>query len=250
MKKKIISIAFALVLLLGMTGVVSAADSSINYLGNNKFETNFTTDGFLNTFANLVPGDQKEESIVLSNNSDKTIDYYMSTEVAKAFEDIEGIAGGAAYAVKLSVVKDGTEKVIYGNGEDAAVIGGNESGLNVLDSSLSDNLMVATLKKGESATVKLSIALEGEGMGSAYNAAINDFEKVAGELDFEFFVVEQEFNAPAEKEANNITVSMGGITTGDYAPIKTLFTVVIAAAAVVTVCVVIKGRRKNEQSSK
>ena len=247
MKKKIIALACAMVLLLGMTSTVYAADSSVKYLGNNNFETNFAANGFMDTFSGMLPGDSREESVVLTNTSDKTVDFYMNTKVAKAFEDIEGIAGGAAYSVKLSVVKNGEETVVYGNGENAAVIGGNESGLNVLDSSLSDNLMVATLAKGESATVKLSIALEGESFGIDYNAANQDFERVTGELDFEFFVVEQEFNSSLVP--NNLSASMGGITTGDYAPIATLITILAAAAAVIVVCVVVKGRRKNEQST-
>ena len=131
----------------------------------------------------VAPGETRTQTIQLVNKHDKTVDFYMDMEVLKALEEGREQASGAGYDVVLTAAG----KELYNSklgGYATKTDEGSKEGLKAINASaLGSNVLVATLKKGETAEVTLQITFDGEGMD---NNATVDYSDAIGEISFRF----------------------------------------------------------------
>jgi len=167
--KRIHILAFALVLALALPATALA-----NHLYGDDWDVTFTTDAkMVDTYSqqqwaddirNLQPGDDITFTINLNHKHSTTCDWYMANEVLKTLE--EGSQAGSAYGYYLVYTNpSGEDRVLY----DSEHVGGDDTeGLLDATSGLEDYFYLDSLKKGQTAQVKLVVSLDGETEGNAY----------------------------------------------------------------------------------
>lgn len=223
MKKIRLALCMMMIMLLGFS-TVSHADEKprVTFDGSSELKYNQSTTNFGTNFQNMRPGETREQDIVLKNESDREVDFFMTAETIQAFEDFSE-RSGAAYQIKLTVTQDDNEELIYGTGESEAIrIGGNEDGLKDMNGNLTDWFMVATLGQNEKAVLTMEVYLDGESHTNQYQAADGIFE----------FVFQVSYDDPETEETvlvRNIRL-LQSVQTGDTANI--ILYVVMAALAI------------------
>lgn len=188
MRKKILSIALALTMLMGTALTAFAAegnptvtfseDKVLTY--SNITETAEGSVSLGSAFEAVLPGETRSQVITLKNDNAQTVDFYMSTAVVQSLEEANK-ASGAAYEIKLTA----GESVLYDSslGGYEASAQGNTEGLAELNGSLEGDVFVATLEEGQTADVVLTIYFDGEAMD---NTSVSDYSNAFGALDFNF----------------------------------------------------------------
>lgn len=135
-------------------------------------------------FANVVPGEERNQTITLKNEYNNSVDFYMSAEVLKALEETGKGAAGAGYDIVLTA----GGQILY----DSSVGGYKQSngaasvdGLKEMNNSaLKDSVLIATLAKDQTADVVLKIIFDGEAMDN--NAAAVNYADTVGQIRFAF----------------------------------------------------------------
>lgn len=136
---------------------------------NKKLTSNFKSSDIDEAIYGLQPGDSIEIKIKLKNKYNKRTNWYLSNQILESLEDSKSIAEGGAYSYNLSyTAPGGAVTEIY----DSENVGGESTkggeGLHQAESSLGDYFLLGQLKKGQTATVKLVVGLDGETQGNAY----------------------------------------------------------------------------------
>ena len=128
------------------------------------------------TITSVMPGDTIEFSVGYKNDSDKTTDFYVNTDIINSLEDksINGEgsnAAGGGYSFKMDYVVDGNSVTIFNN----ETIGGDNAtvaGLRQIQGSLDDNsntyFAVGQLIPEASGTIKINIKLDGNSQDNLY----------------------------------------------------------------------------------
>lgn len=214
MKKKILCLAMMAVMAVGASTTAYAADYQgdsswlVEYDGEG-LNSNFTSDNIQDQMRNVQPGDSIQLQVQIQNSNSRETDWYMSNEVLTTLEE-GSTASGGAYEYRLWYVgSDGTENVIY----DSSTVGGDEvvngdEGLHQATDSLEDYFYLDRLANGESGTVYLRVAVEGETQGNSY-------QETLARLQMNFAVEEV-----AEGGTTTRTVTRTEtVRTGDTAPV-------------------------------
>lgn len=207
MKKKIVSLLLLFVLLCTVSMPVSAKTHStdkdwrVSFTTNKKMESNFKTKDMDELIYGLQPGDDANISLKLRNENATTTDWYMTNEVLNSLEDRSLTASGGAYTYRLVYTNaNGVERVLF----DSDTVGGDTvgaagEGLNEATDALKDYFYLDTLTNGQSGTIDLTVALEGETQG-------NDYQDTLADLQMNFAVELNETGIrpvfPEEIEAN------------------------------------------------
>lgn len=175
MRKKIMCLAMAAVMAVGMGITAQAKD----YQGKDGWKVEFTNEDMKSNFKssditdeveNVQPGDSITLKVGLQNTSSADADWYMTNEVLQTLEDAKSQAYGGGYEYRLSFVdQSGKENVLY----DSETVGGEEEsaageGLHEATDSLEDYFYLARMGKGETGTVNLRLAVDGETQGNGY----------------------------------------------------------------------------------
>ncbi|MBS6195099.1 MAG: hypothetical protein KH828_05915 [Clostridiales bacterium] len=172
MRKKILCLAMAAVMSLGTTVTAHAehfegsSDWKVEFDGD-KMNSNFESSAMSEEIYKLLPGDSMELQVSLENVSDGETDWYMTNEILQSLEESQSVAEGGAYTYRLTYTDpDNTETVIY----DSETVGGDsaEDGLHEATDSLEDYFYLDRLEKGKSGRVHLTVVLDGETQGNAY----------------------------------------------------------------------------------
>jgi len=157
MMKKISAIVLALAVSVVLAFGCLAADPTGTVVYNG---SELKVNGQMQGFDQLVPGVPKTGSIQLKNDtSNKTVNFYMSTQVVENLINAAQGSKDGAFSIKLTC----GDKVLYGydaasNTATGALVGGKDTeGLKELDKSLQGELLVATLDAGKTADVVLTI---------------------------------------------------------------------------------------------
>lgn len=188
MKKKIIGFGMMVILTLGMSMGICAADEKVPtavFDGSSEIKYNYDVDGnFGSAFEGMLPGDERTQQIILKNTYEKPVDFYMEVDVIKALE--EAGAADAAYQFSLSVTQDsvnnGEPQIIYGgaDNEDAWIGGEDSNGLGDINDVLAEygenGIKVATLQQNEEAVISLSVTLDGITAGNTYQDVDGTFQ--------------------------------------------------------------------------
>ena len=176
MKKKILSLLMAAALLGGSMGMTAHAEDrqgsgswAVTFNGE-RMESNFKGSDLAQEAFQLQPGDTVQLSVAVRNTGSKTSDWYMKNEIVASLEESQSVAEGGSYTYLLSYVDHaGSETVLYNStsvgGEGK--FNGNE-GLKQATDSLDDYFFLDSLESGESGAVRLTVGLDGETQGNAY----------------------------------------------------------------------------------
>lgn len=249
MKKKILCLAMAVVMVVGASMTTYAKDHQgkdgwlVDFDGK-ELKSNFGSSDFADEAANIQPGDSIELKVQVKNSVSTKTDWYLSNEVIKTLEDANEAASGGVYEYRLSYVSSsGTQtNVLY----DSATIGGEgaeEDGLRQATDSLKDYFYLGRLNKDQTGTVHLWVKVEGETQGNGY-------QQTLAELQLNFAVEEvPEAETITETITKNVTenkVIRQVAKTGDTSKVL-LFCGLALASGIVLLILGIVSMKKNQR---
>jgi len=262
MKRKVLALLLAVTMFAGMSVTAFAADgATVSFTSSNTLEySGVTKDGDTvnlgDAFENVAPGETRTQTITLRNDNKRTADFYMSAEAVKALEAGKEAAKGAGYDIKLTagdtVLYDSTVGGYKSEDGDSA----SSKGIDEMNGALEDYILIATMQKGESTDVVLTIVFDGEAMDN--NAEVVDYSLTDGQLAFDFKVgyedpsgeviikeVSEDGQVTYVKKIVNIienAVPLGAVATGDGAMVGAAAVVLLVGASMI-----IFGRKKKEE---
>ena len=256
MKRKVLALGLAITMFCAM-GITAFADgnATVSFTDDKKLEYSNvgTAEGggvSLGSFNNVAPGETITQTITVRNDNERTADFYISAEAVKALES--GAAKGAGYDITLKAgdttsAADASTTGITGMN---ATLGKDENG-----DGIADYILFATLPKGKSTNVVLTIKLDGEAMDNTAGGV--DYSSTAGQLAFDFqvgyedptgqTVIVREVGEDGQVtyvrkvvEIIENAVPLGAVATGDGAMLGLAAVVLLVGASLV-----ILGRKKK-----
>lgn len=240
MKKTITSLVILVALMLNVAPLKATQTPMVTFDGTSSLKYNMEIKECSEVFKGMVPSETRTLNIQLNNNDSKDVNFYMSTEVIKAFEDTLKQTNGA-YKVTLVLTQDNQKTVIYG--DDNALIGTNENGLYDLNGSLSDKYMIANIKPNKDAVISMSVTIDG-------STIRNEYQGLPAALKFDFTAQyeEPQTNTIINKVVNTkyIDQIIKKVKTGDPTTI-TLLLVTFALTSSVIIFAIKKGGKKHEK---
>lgn len=197
MKKSILCLVMAAIMTVGTSmnvfaeKITGSKDWAVEFDGE-KMNSTFDASQLSAEVYKLLPGDSMELQVGVKNTSADETDWYMTNEILQSLEDSQSVAEGGAYTYRLTYVDHkNAETVLYSSdtvgGEGSTAAG---EGLEQATNSLEDYFYLDRLKKGESGTVHLTIALDGETQGNDYQDTLAKLqmnfavEKVTAEVEY------------------------------------------------------------------
>ncbi len=234
MKKILSAILLASICIMLVTPVGAKEIPIVEFDGTTQLKYNMEENAFGTNFEGMVPGEERVQSIILKNNGDRLVDFFMSTEVIQAFEEENAKNGG--YIVSLTLNQDGQETLIYGNRSEINV-GADENGLYDMNGTLNDKFMIASIEPEKEATVSLAVKLDGQSMG-------NDYQGLPGTFQFDF-TVQYDDSEPEVVVNTIVNTIIENIKTGDPVTIGGLLFALGASAGAIVLMK--KGGRKDEK---
>ena len=195
------AMAMSLVMILGMTSVSLAEsydyDGTCSFNGSKMVE-DFDSGKVADMVSDLQPGDDVVFTVEYKNTCDESTDWYMENSIVKTLERTDqarkkvsgtGQAENGGYTYELiQYDRTGAKNVLFSNskvgGDEGTITAENGEELEGLEPStnaLEDWFYIDTLKKGESGSVELHVAFDGE-------TEVNDYMDTDGELNVRFAV--------------------------------------------------------------
>ena len=247
--KKLSILALAVITALAMTGISASAVSSDLY-GSCHFDgssivADFDSGQIAQAVTDLQPGDDVSFTVEYTNEYEESTDWYMSNEVIRTLEKANeskrvagtGTAENGGYSYELvHEDKDGKENVLFSSDE----VGGEAKpadmeGLEQATNALDEWFYIQTLGKGESGTVRLNVALDGE-------TEVNDYMDTSGSVMVKFAVE----LTPKNVEKSKKKYGGKGVTTGDRANLMP-WIIAMLAAGILLLLLALRSRRKDRQ---
>lgn len=242
MKKKILSLAMAVTLLVGASFSVQAEDYQgedgwkVTFDGK-KMENSFTSSDIDSAIYDILPGDSIEIHLDLQNTSKKDADWYMTNEVLQSLEDSKNVAEGGVYTYVLTYVNPkGEDRMLYSSesvgGEKDSAAG---EGLHEADDSLKDYFFLDSMEAGKSGEIVLKVGLEGETQG-------NDYQNTLARMQMNFAV-------EPTVEGSNTTVTkkiIKTIKTGDNAQVMVFVGVTFLAGLTCLIVAITKMKKRDD----
>ena len=199
MKKIVLCLTLAILLISPLSSKVSADEYDFNYTvtlqPNGKFESNYNETEVRNQLKTMEPGDKAQINFHLENQFSESVDWYMLNDTLDYFEkDSYGrdTVSGGNYTYKLSYSGNGESKDIYNSDN----VGGDNKGLEYATNALDGNndnipaIKLDTFNKGNTADLSMYFELDGE-------TQRNNYQDVLGKLTVRFAV---ETGVPEKKE--------------------------------------------------
>lgn len=174
MKKRVFAALLGLTLLVwGATAAFAQTNSGswdVTFTADNRLNSNYTAANLSSKVYEMQPGDSVDLTLHLKNDNPQPANWYMTNTVLRSLEEqsANGASGGA-YEYELSYLgPDAVQDVLYTS--DAVGGEGNNRrvGLKNATESLEDYFYLDTLQPGQTATVNLRVALDGETQGNTY----------------------------------------------------------------------------------
>lgn len=174
MKKRLL--CFGIVVLLALTSAltVSAEDRQgasgwqVTFDGKS-LDSNFTKGKMDDELYNMQPGDSVELTISLKNTYNGEADWYMKNQVLETLEKAGNKAEGGAYDYLLTYTDaKGTMTTLYASEKFGGDETKNGEGLLAATKTLDDYFYLGRMSKGDTGTVKLKVALDGETLVGTY----------------------------------------------------------------------------------
>lgn len=235
MKKKILSLAMAMTLLVGASFSVQAEDYqgedgwNVTFDGK-KMKNSFTSSDIDSAIYDILPGDSIEIHLDLQNTSKKSADWYMTNEVLQSLEDSKNVAEGGVYTYVLTYVNpEGKDRLLY----SSEALEGEY--IQEATGALEDYFFLDSIKAGKSGEIVLKVGLEGETQG-------NDYQNTLARMQMNFAV------EPTIEGSHTITKEkiIETIKTGDNAKVMVFVGVTLAAGLVCLILAILKMRKHDD----
>ena len=247
-----------------MPAVPVPADSTevtgnCTYEGGTEMNLDFGEGAIVKQLEDLQPGDDITITVSYTNNSTVPTDWYMENEILQTLErtasakkaaGTETAQGGGYEYILTHYDKNGEAEILFGDeNEDtglAGVVGGDATpgdleGLEQATNALEDWFFLESLDAGESGTVELYVALDGE-------TQVNDYQSTEGDLALRF-AVETEPTGPTRTETENRTRRVvTGVNTGD--PMQMMPFIILLAAGGALLVILIVWKKKKDKKEK
>lgn len=251
MKKKVLCLAMALVMLAGGSLTAHAEelkgqDGWRAEFNGKKIVSNFDSGTLADEAGNVQPGDSITLKVEIKNSDTGSTDWYMTNEAIQSLEDAADVAQGGAYSYSLAYKGPKGQEIEIYNSEN---VGGESTtgkleGLHQATNTLNDYFYLDRLESGKSGTVTLKVTVEGETQN-------NDYQKTLAKLQMTFAVekvtasVVKHTPGKVHTETRMIT---NRVQTGDTAHIL-LFCLLGLTSGLVLLFIGVKSskRRKNGQ---
>ena len=232
MKKIVISL-FTVLALLFTASPVMAAQTTITFEG----ETNsFNVPKESQDFENMYPGETRNAIVILKNDKDEKLDFYLSVEIP------ENVAAkGDQNAVYDFNVSKNDEEPFF-----RTVIGA-EKDKSVGKEYLTDDnsIKLATLNNGEETKITVSLHLDGD-------SANNDYQAQSGSIKLRLYAETAATETPGNVVQTTYTTTKkyvnqyyNAVKTGDPTALSSF--VILGAGALIGVIFLIVTRRKKEE---
>lgn len=197
MKRKTWCLAAAVCMIAGSTLSTQAAEPAAvsgswrTWFTGEKMESNFNREDILNTIGEMQPGDSVTFRIAVENQDKENTNWYMRNQVLESLEKKGSPASGGAYTYHLAYQSDDGEETVF---FDSDSVGGEDSeeGLREATSSMEEWFFMDNLAPSRSGNVVLTVALDGETQGNAYQNTLAELELA--------FAVEPDAAAPTDRE--------------------------------------------------
>lgn len=251
-KKTAITVIVGTFALIAATAAVSASTSqayaevidsnknwTVTFTSGEKMETNFNSSEITEFVGTMQPGDTANVSVKLKNEYSKDTDWYMSNNVISSLEESATSANGGVYTYNLIyIAPNGSRTTLYSSdtvgGDNSA---GKDSGLHEATGALSDYFLLGTLGTDKTAQVDLSVSLDGETQGNAYQGTLADLA-----LDFAV----EPTNEPGNPTTTPGTPNSGRLQqTGDQNMQLMVICGIAAGIGIALLVIAIIGRRKR-----
>lgn len=188
------------------------------FLPNEDFDTNMagaTNQNLWKSVSEMQPGDTTIFYMELQNKHPQTTDWYMANQVLDSLEASRNAAagGGGAYTYDLRYVGPDGEKIVLYSSDNVGgdtVFSPEREGLNEATGALEEFFYLDTLGSGQAAHLTLTVGLEGETQGNAYQDTFADLK-----LNF---AVELSENTPPPNATPTPTPSTPGSTPTPSSP--------------------------------
>ncbi len=151
---------------------------SVSFTEGREMVSNFRSNELNEAVAGLQPGDSILFHLELANRNEAVTDWYMNNRVLYSLEDRSANAAtaGGAYTYQLIYYNTvGEERVLFSSdtvgGEHVSAAG---EGLHAATNALTDFFYLDTLGQGQSGTITLRVALDGETQGNDYQDTLAD----------------------------------------------------------------------------
>ena len=216
------------------------------------------------SFTDLLPGQQRAQTITITNNSGSTADFYLDVSVLESLEKAASSTQGntvvTAYTLGLTVTDPYTGSpnaatpvnTIFGGANNSGTVGGNNSnGLYDFDAAVTLSgsagtstagssgswLNVAHLENGQSATITFTAAVDRNATGNAYQTAL-------AQVKFDIRVQDAVSHTETVTQRSTIVRNIvERVRTGDTAPLLMLGLVLIVG--IVLLVVLIRRSKKH-----
>ena len=145
-----------------------------------KMESNFKTADLDEAVSGLQPGDNIVFTLALKNEYNVPTDWWMTNEVLHSLEDSSANSRthGGAYTYILTYTDKAGEAFILFSSETVGgeVISGAGEGLHEATDAMEEYFYLDTLSVGQSGTITLEVALDGETQGNDYQDTLADLQ--------------------------------------------------------------------------
>ena len=234
MRKRIATICLALIALLVFPVMTAYADEfqgaegwKVSYDGSS-ITSNFKAGEISEAIANLQPDDSITFTINVENTTGDETNWWLRNDVIKSFEDNSSASDGA-YTYRLTYTDSkGKETVIY----DSDAVGGESKkggeGLHQATGALKDFFFLEKMDGKGTGKVTLTVALDGETQGNAYQNANAVIDLV--------FAVEK---------AGQVSMTK----TGDPTDLSTVYLICAAAAVIMLLLALTRSRKQAKEGS-
>lgn len=204
MKKKLLALGMILTLLTGTVTVTAAQIPVVRLNDAEEFEYYSDENGTkidslsLDEFTGMAPGDERTQTICLENDSEDTVNFYISQKTLDTLEN-DNQASGGAYKFNLQVgdnLEDAESLLDSEAGGYDTDGNGSSNGLADIDE-LEDYAFLATVESGDHVYLYLTLKLEGEGND---NRAANDYTEAVAKLQLSFRAYKVNHKVTKEKD--------------------------------------------------
>lgn len=232
MKKIVISL-FTVLALLFTASPVMAAQTTITFEGDTN---SFTIPKDSQDFENMNPGETRNAVVILKNDKDEKLDFYLSVEIP----DNVAAKGDQNAVYDFNVSKNDEEPFFR------TVIGAKDDNTVGKEYLTDDNrIKLATLNKGEETKITVSLHLDGD-------SANNDYQAQSGSIKLRLYAETAATETPGNVVQTTYTTTKkyvnqyyNAVKTGDPTALSSF--VILGAGALIGVIFLIVTRRKKEE---
>ena len=241
MYKKILMLVFTMVLVFGLSLNAYAAET-VTFTSNSKLiyqnENENTEKIYLgDEFIGMAPGETKEQIIIIKNDNEQTAKFYVSANAIRTIEErvYSYMEGNSAENGLISFSLRVNNNYPFYDKKTFVPKNNKYLNFNELIKDLDDDTYIATLKKGESINLIISVGLDGK---TIENVEENDYSNAKGTIEFDFSVSydtpTNEVVVDKQTENTSLTVfntkvanTIAAIKTRDTTPIFALSAILV-----------------------